>query len=86
MPLAFLVCVLTFPTANRTLVYDVTEGFWHERAWTDPSSGLLNRVRANCMALAYGVNVAGDWQNGNIYVLDLVSIIFIFGMFRPLCY
>ena len=63
--------VLTFPTANRTLVYDVTEGFWHERAWTDPNSGLLNRVRANCMALAYGVNVAGDWQNGNIYVLDL---------------
>jgi len=63
--------IFTFPTANGTLVYDMTEGLWHERAWTDPSSGSTNRIRANCMALAYNVNVCGDWQNGNIYVLDL---------------
>ena len=63
--------VLTFPSANITLVYDLTEGLWHDRTWTDPNTGQQNRIRANCMALAYGLNVCGDWQNGNIYVLDL---------------
>jgi hypothetical protein len=63
--------VLSSASANATIVFDVTEGFWHERAWTDPNSGNLNRIRANCMAFAYGVNVVGDWQNGNIYQLDL---------------
>lgn len=65
--------VLTFPTANATLVYDVTEGLWHERSWTDPNDGGQNRIRANCMAFAYGLNICGDWQNGNIYVLDLAT-------------
>lgn len=63
--------VLSSASANATIVYDVTESLWHERAWTDPNSGNLNRIRANCAAFAYGVNVVGDWQNGNIYVLDL---------------
>lgn len=62
---------LTFPSADATLVYDLTEGLWHERGWTDPASGTLHRIRANCMALAYNVNVCADWQNGNIYTLDL---------------
>lgn len=65
--------VLTFPSADATLVYDLTEGLWHERGWTDPNTGTLHRVRANCMALAYNVNVCGDWENGNIYTLDLAS-------------
>ena len=63
--------VLSSASANATICFDVTENLWHERAWTDPNSGLLNRIRANCAAFAYGVNVVGDWQNGNIYVLDL---------------
>ena len=63
--------VLTSASANATIVFDVTENLWHERAWTDPNSGLLNRIRANCAAFAYGVNVVGDWQNGNIYQWDL---------------
>jgi hypothetical protein len=62
--------VLSSASANATIVYDVTENLWHERAWTD-NNGILNRIRANCMAFAYGVNVVGDWQNGNIYQLDL---------------
>ena len=63
--------VLTSASANATVVFDVTENLWHERAWTDPNSGNLNRIRANCAAFAYGVNVVGDWQNGNLYVWDL---------------
>lgn len=67
--------VVTFPSANSgsgaTWVYDLTEGLWHERVWTDPDSGLEHRWRPNCMALAYGLVLAGDFENGNIYQVDL---------------
>ena len=63
--------VLTFPTANATLVYDQSQDLWHQRAWNDPVNGGANRVRWNCAAQCYGLNVVADWQNGDIYVLDL---------------
>jgi len=65
--------VLTFPSADMTWVYDVTENLWHKRTWTDPSTGQQHRVRYICCALAYNVNVCADWQNGNIYALDLAN-------------
>lgn len=65
--------VLTFPSADFTYVYDVTEELWHQRTWTDPASGEAHRVRFNCCALAYNVNVCADWENGNIYTLDLAT-------------
>jgi hypothetical protein len=62
--------VLTFPTADKTWVYDATTGLWHEWAWID-SNGVEHRHRANCSAPAYGqLLLIGDWQNGNIYTLD----------------
>lgn len=61
---------LTFPTGDRTLVYDKSIGLWHERAWLD-GNGDLHRHRANCGCSAYGSIVVGDWQNGNLYALDL---------------
>jgi hypothetical protein len=63
--------VLTFPTANATLVYDLTEGLWHQRTWTDPNAGTPNRVRYNVAQQCYGLNVVADWQTGNIYTLDI---------------
>jgi hypothetical protein len=65
---------LTFPTANKTLVYDVTENLWHERTWTNPADGSENRHRANCMAIAYGLVMCADWENGNVYQLDLATL------------
>lgn len=61
--------VLTFPTADKTWVYDQDTGLWHEETWTD-SNGQEHRTRANCMASAYGQNICGDWENGNLYALD----------------
>jgi hypothetical protein len=63
--------VLNFPTANATWVYDASTDEWHERAWRDPITGNLNRHRANCQMAFAGETIVGDWQNGNIYVLDL---------------
>lgn len=60
--------VLTFPTADKTWCYDIAEGKWHRRASID-ANGLLHRHRSNCYAFAYGMNLVGDYQNGNLYEL-----------------
>ena len=62
--------VLTFPSADKTWVFDVSNRLWHERMWMD-SNGLEHRHRANCGTAAYGEFVVGDWQNGNLYVYDI---------------
>lgn len=64
--------VLTFPTANKTWVYDITQGWWHERTWTDADGG-ENRIRANWISQAYGKIVCGDWETGALYQLDLTN-------------
>lgn len=59
-----------FPTANKTWSYDDSAGLWHEKAWTD-NNGNFNRHRANCAAFSYNKVICGDWQNGNLYALDI---------------
>ena len=63
---------LTFPTADKTWVYDLATQLWHERAWTD-ATGVQHRVRANCACSAFGANLVGDWQSGALYRLDPTS-------------
>ena len=60
--------VLTFPTAQKTWVYDVAANAWHERA-----SGNENqyRHRSNCQMAFNNEIVVGDYLNGNIYAFDL---------------
>jgi hypothetical protein len=62
--------VLTFPSAGKTWVFDNTTKEWHERMWLD-GGGRERRWRANCLSFAYGENVAGDFENGQIYALDI---------------
>jgi hypothetical protein len=65
--------ILTFPSADKTWAYDLSAGnaaeAWSEWAWLD-DNGNLHRHRANCHTFAYGLNLVGDWQNGNVYALD----------------
>lgn len=63
--------VLNFPTAQKTWAYDAATNLWHERAWRDPASGLLKQDRAICQMAFAGENIVGDWETGNLYVLDL---------------
>lgn len=63
--------VLNFPTANATWVYDASTDEWHERAWRNPANAVLGRHRSNCQVAFAGENLVGDWENGNVYVLDL---------------
>jgi hypothetical protein len=57
---------LTFPTANKTYVYDAATQVWHKRAsWPDQ-----DRHRANCYAYFNGKHVVGDYLNGNLYEMS----------------
>lgn len=62
--------VLTFPTANKTWVFDRSESVWHERTYVD-TEGAENRIRPNFLIGAYGKILAGDWEDGTLYHLDL---------------
>jgi hypothetical protein len=63
--------VLNFPSGNATWVYDAATQLWHERAYTPtgPSIG-LQRHRAETHTVGFGLHLVGDYENGNIYILD----------------
>ena len=61
--------VLTFPSANKTWVYDVSTQAWHERAGFD--NGNFTRHRSNCQMAYNSEVVVGDYENGNLYAFDL---------------
>jgi hypothetical protein len=59
---------VSFPGADKTWVYDMSTGLWHEKVAID-SNGLEHRDWASC-ACGFGLVFAGDYRNGNIYILD----------------
>lgn len=65
--------VLTFPTANKTWVYDSSvqdpEMAWHERTSYQGGS-FENRHHSNAYCFFNGKHYVGDFQNGKIYQLD----------------
>ena len=61
--------VLTFPTVQKTWVYDVPTQSWHERAgW---SNGDFIRYRPNCQTAFNSEVILGDYESGNLYAYDL---------------
>lgn len=63
--------VLNIPNMPTTLVYDVSEGQWHERAWFNVVTGQYERQRQNCHTFNFSQHLVGDYQNGNVYVQSL---------------
>jgi hypothetical protein len=63
--------VLNFITGNKTLVYDVTTGLWHERAYWNTGDGKF--YYWNVIATAYnnGRVIAGSARDGKIFELSL---------------
>jgi hypothetical protein len=59
---------LNVPGLNSTWVYDASVSLWHERAYLTNQG--LSRHLVDCSAVAYGVNIGGDYQSGNIYQID----------------
>lgn len=53
---------LTFPTADKTWVYDDSSKMWHQRASFDPSSGVFHRDKAATYANYQNIRCVGDFQ------------------------
>lgn len=58
-----------FPTADKTWVFDLASGEWHEETWTD-ENGLEHRSRAARICFTYGQLWAADWATGVLYQVD----------------
>jgi len=61
--------VLTFPTDNKTLVYDASIQD-NDLAWSVRETYGLGRDRASCYAFAFGKHLVGDFVSGVVYALD----------------
>jgi hypothetical protein len=61
---------LHFPTQDITWTYDQATDQWWQDAAID-SNGILHRARNTFTAYAYGLNLALDFANGNLYQIDL---------------
>lgn len=61
--------VMSFPTADKTWVFDRSTGLWHERVSID-TDGNEHRWRVGPLANAYGRNVGLDWETGRLYLVD----------------
>jgi hypothetical protein len=64
---------INFPSADRSWRWDDTTGQWSEVPYVD-SDGVEHRHRVAVAVNAYGINVGGDWANGNLYQLDPNSV------------
>ena len=63
--------VLTFPTAQKTWVFDVATDIWHERAYRNPNTTALSQWRPSAHCMLNGKHLVGDWEDGRLYILDL---------------
>lgn len=61
---------ISFPSANTTWVWDDAAKLWHERVSLD-GNGNWNRHIAHVGAYCFGLNLCGDYSNGNLYAFDL---------------
>lgn len=59
--------VLTFPTADKTWVFDVQSKAWHERASFDPTTGAFHRHKSNCFVNFQDIRMVGDYQAPLVY-------------------
>ncbi len=61
--------VLSFPTADKTWVFDEATQMWHERAWMDVD-GKLHRHRVVSGTWAYNKLWGQDWETGALYEMN----------------
>lgn len=61
--------VMTFPTAGRTLVYNLLRNDWHEWGYWNPTTAVYDAYRGQvaCYARAWNKHLVGDRTNGKIY-------------------
>ena len=60
--------VINFPTGNKTWVYNLATGRWHQ--WASFSAGTDIRHPANCYVYHSGKHLIGHWQDGCLYEVN----------------
>jgi hypothetical protein len=63
--------VLNFTSGNRTIVYDVDSGMWHERAYWNANTSKNERHRGQYSTFCFGKVFLADYSNTNLYIYDL---------------
>lgn len=58
--------VITFPTANKTWVYDVSQGAWHQWASVDDSNNYTRHL-SNCFWFHQNIPYVGGYNTTKIY-------------------
>ena len=66
--------VIFFPTANKTWVFDVAVGMWHERDHFDPTTATSTAHLSQCHIYSFGKHLVGDWNSGNVYVMAIDTL------------
>lgn len=61
--------VLSFPTADKTWVYDLATEQWYQSTWVD-NNGVEHRDRVAFYAHAYDKVIGQDWETGLLYEID----------------
>jgi hypothetical protein len=62
--------ILTGGGLETSLCYNITNKMWHERAFTNPE-GNFEPHRGQCCVFAFGQQIVGDRENGNLYTMDM---------------
>ena len=62
--------VITGGALETSLVYDLSTGLWHERAFLNEFGGYEQHL-GSCCVYAFGKHLIGDRRNGNIYEMSL---------------
>lgn len=67
--------VISFPTADKTWVYDAATQQWHERGFWNSQAGVFNRHRAAYHTFNFGMHLVGDYATGAVYqmAINIVS-------------
>lgn len=62
--------VVTFPTAQKTWVFDQTESLWHQRDYWDTTTSASLAYRPGCQIEAFGFTIVGDRLTGTLYEMN----------------
>lgn len=62
--------VMQFPRADKTYVYDISNGSWHERTYLDKSTGLLHAWKGLFATNNFDKMIVGDNSSSAFYQLN----------------
>jgi hypothetical protein len=63
--------VLQFPSAGKTLYYNITTGLWGTFSYKDMLTGDENIWKASCHCFTGSLNLVGDTVSGKVFALDM---------------